>query len=430
MAPAGCSTSRSLTSTRRARRGAGEPRRGAPQRRRAPCRRCRRRGVATAARAAPRSRLGSASTVARSSTRISARRSPRGRGADGPQRGVLAPSRSRPGAPMLNDVSTATIVDRRRRRPRRGCRAARRPRPAAPARRRAAPAAADRAAGAAAAPRPAPGAGSGSAANACAGAVSCLRRCSTIGTRHGERAEQEPRREEGQPHHRPTVARAPADSRAATRRAASPSTPPGSPCRRRCRARGVGVLVASRARRDSARAPPPAPPAPRRRDSRSLNSSGPLEGERQLGLVEDVEDHHLHAARAEQHQPVDDVVGIVEQIGDRARSGRGARSASASSRSGLATSLPALGLTRSSASRIWCRCPARTRGRQAQADVLVEGGEPDRVALARHQPGDRRGQRRAVVPAWSSRRCRSPSTRWCRAAGGTSRLVSASHFLT
>ena len=88
IAPAGCSTSRSLTRTSRPV--------AAPARRVAalhsgvsavpplPAA-----SVATAARAAPRSRLGSASTVARSSTRISARRSPGRRGADGPQRRVL-----------------------------------------------------------------------------------------------------------------------------------------------------------------------------------------------------------------------------------------------------------------------------------------------------------------------------------------------------
>jgi hypothetical protein len=65
--------------------------------------------VATAARAAPRSRLGSASTVARSSTRISASRSP----AAAPPIARSAASFAfaiRPGAPMLNDVSTATMV--------------------------------------------------------------------------------------------------------------------------------------------------------------------------------------------------------------------------------------------------------------------------------------------------------------------------------
>ena len=88
MAPAGCSTSRSLTSTSRPL--------AAPARRVAalhsgvsavpPLPAVR---VATAARAAPRSRLGSARTVARSSTRIERQAIAGGRGADGPQRGVL-----------------------------------------------------------------------------------------------------------------------------------------------------------------------------------------------------------------------------------------------------------------------------------------------------------------------------------------------------
>jgi hypothetical protein len=51
--------------------------------------------------------------------------------------------------------------------------------------------------------------------------------------RHGQRREQEQRREEGQPHDPSIVWRGPANSPAARHRAASPSTRPGSPCRRR-----------------------------------------------------------------------------------------------------------------------------------------------------------------------------------------------------
>ena len=65
--------------------------------------------VAMATRAAPRSRLGSARTTARSSTRMSASRSPEGAAAMARSAASFALA-IRPGAPMLNEVSTATMV--------------------------------------------------------------------------------------------------------------------------------------------------------------------------------------------------------------------------------------------------------------------------------------------------------------------------------
>ena len=123
-----------------------------------------------------------------------------------------------------------------------------------------------------------------------------------------------------------------------------------------------------------------------------------VEGEVELGGVEDVEDHEVAAAMAEQRDRVEHRAGILVEVRDQhdqAAAMAGLASLAAAARASVPCRLPPAPV--GPVERVQERLAGACRRRHEVDDVLVERDEPDAVALLarRGRRGTRRGSARS-----------------------------------